>query len=185
MSDVGPRVIEVEALEALLAALRARGYRVLGPTVRDGAIVYDELESAAELPIGWGDRQEPGSYRLERRDDEARFGYAVGPHSWKQFLFPPRVRLWRASRNGGGAPEVEEEPLETAPLAFVGVRACELRAIAIQDRVLIGGRYVDRDYAARRDGTFLVAVNCGEPASTCFCVSMGTGPRRSRATTSP
>jgi ferredoxin len=177
MSDVGARVIEAEALEALVAALRGHGYRVLGPTVRDGAIVYDELESAAELPVGWGDRQEPGSYRLERRADEARFGYAVGPHSWKQFLFPPRVRLWRASRNGGGSPEVEEEPLETAPLAFVGVRACELRAIAIQDRVLIGGRYVDRDYAARRDGTFLVAVNCGEPASTCFCVSMGAGPR--------
>jgi len=56
----------------------------------------DDLESADELPIGWTDRQDGGTYRLERRADEARFGYAVGPHSWKRFLFPPRVRLWRA-----------------------------------------------------------------------------------------
>jgi ferredoxin len=169
-------VIEPEALDALLACLRTRGYQVLGPTVRDGAIVYSELDSASELPVGWTDRQDGGTYRLERREDEARFGYAVGPHSWKQFLFPPRIRLWRA-RTGGGSLEVEEEPLETTPLAFIGVRSCELHAIAIQDRVFLGGRFVDRDYAARREGTFVVAVNCFEPGGTCFCVSMGTGPK--------
>ena len=91
-------VIAPDAIGVLLAALRTRGYRVLGPTVVDGAIVYAELESADELPIGWTDRQDGGTYRLERRDDDARFGYAVGPHSWKQFLFPPRIRLWRARR---------------------------------------------------------------------------------------
>lgn len=169
-------VVAPEALDDLLAALRRRGFRVLGPTVRDGAIVYDDLERAAELPVGWTDRQEAGTYRLERRQDEARFGYAVGPHSWKQFLFPARLRLWRARANGG-APVVEEEPLDETPLAFIGVRACELNAIGIQDRVFTGGTFVDRDYAARRRGIFVVAVNCGEPAGTCFCVSMDSGPR--------
>ena len=169
-------VVEPAALDDLIGALRRRGFRVLGPTVRDGAIVYDDLASAAELPVGWTDRQEAGTYRLERRDDDARFGFAVGPHSWKQFLFPARLRLWRAHANGG-APVVEEEPLDETPLAFIGVRACELRAIAIQDRVFTGGKFVDRDYAARRRGIFVVAVNCGEPAGTCFCVSMDAGPR--------
>ena len=169
-------VVEPAALDELIAALRRRGFRVLGPTVRDGAIVYDELDSAAELPVGWTDRQEAGTYRLERREDDARFGYAVGPHSWKQVLFPSRLRLWRASANGG-EPVVEEEPLDETPLAFIGVRACELNAIAIQDRVFTGGTFVDRDYAARRRGIFVVAVNCGEPAATCFCVSMDSGPR--------
>ena len=173
-------VIEPGALEALVGALRGRGYRVLGPTVRDGAIVYDELESAAELPIGWTDSQDGGRYRLERRQDEARFGYAVGPHSWKQFLLPPRIRLWQARQNGEGAFEVEEEPLDETPLAFLGVRSCELHAIDIQDKVFMGGRVTDRDYAARREGTFLVAVNCFEPGGTCFCVSMGTGPKADR-----
>ena len=178
--NVAAAVVEPSALDDLIEALQRRGFRVLGPTVRDGAIVYDELDSAAELPIGWTDRQEAGTYRLARRDDDARFGYAVGPHSWKQFLFPARLRLWRAQLNGvanGGAPVVEEEPVDETPLAFIGVRACELNAIAIQDRVFTGGKFVDRDYAARRRGIFVVAVNCGEPAGTCFCVSMDSGPR--------
>ena len=93
-------VITGGALEDLVHVLRRRGYRVVGPAVRDGAIVYEELESAGDLPVGWGDTQEAGTYRLVRREDEARFGYAVGPHSWKQFLQPPHVRLWRARRNG-------------------------------------------------------------------------------------
>jgi ferredoxin len=172
-----PAILAPEALDDLIAALRRRGFRVLGPTVRDGAVVYDELSAGTELPIGWTDSQEGAHYRLERRDDEARFGYAVGPHSWKQFLFPARIRLWRATRNGQELASVDEEPLDMTPLAFIGVRSCELHAIAIQDRVFIGGTYVDRDYAARRTGTFVVAVNCFEPGGTCFCASMGTGPR--------
>jgi ferredoxin len=169
-------VIEPEALDDLIASLRSRGFRVVGPSTRDGAIVYDDLEDASDLPIGWTDDQEAGRYRLERREDEARFGYAVGPHSWKQFLLPARVRLWRARRRDDGF-EVEEEPLEDAPLALIGVRSCELHGIAMQDRVLVGGRYADRDYAARRNDAFIVAVNCFEPGGTCFCVSMGTGPK--------
>ena len=176
LPDAQTSVIEPGALDSLLGALTARGFRVVGPTVRDGAIVYEDLESAADLPVGWKDSQDAGTYRLERREDEARFGYAVGPHSWKQFLLPSRIRLWRAHRTDDGF-EVEEEPLEDTPLALIGVRACELHGIAIQDRVFLGGSYADRDYAARRKDAFVVAVNCFEPAATCFCVSMGTGPK--------
>jgi ferredoxin len=169
-------VITPDALDDLIRILRARGHRVLGPQVRDGAIVYDELGSAADLPIGVTDRQEPGSYRLDEREDEARFGYAAGPQSWKRHLFPPRVTLWRARKENGGR-AIEEEPLADSPLALIGVRSCELEAIAIQDRVFLGGKLVDRDYAGRRDGAFVVAVNCGAPSANCFCASMDTGPR--------
>ncbi len=169
-------MIAPEGLADLIGALSDRGYRVLGPTVRDGAIVYEEVESAADLPIGWKDVSDAGSYRLERRGDEARFGYAVGPHSWKQFLFPPKIRLWQAKRGADGF-EVEEEPCDDPPLALIGVRACELHGIAIQDRVFLGGSFADRDYAARRKDAFIVAVNCFEPSGTCFCTSMGTGPK--------
>jgi ferredoxin len=169
------RLIDVAGLDALIAALSERGYTVVGPTVRDGAIVYDELESAAALPAGWTDVQDGGTYRLERRADEARFGYAVGPTSWKRFLFPPRIRLWHATQRGHGL-DVVPEPVDERPLAFFGVRPCELAAIAVQDRVLIAGRYADRDYAARRASVFLVAVNCHDPGGTCFCASTETGP---------
>jgi len=169
-------VITPEALDDLIRVLSGRGFRVLGPRVRDGAIVYDELDSGSELPIGVADIQEPGSYRLAARDDDARFGFAAGPQSWKRHLFPPRVTLWRARTENGGR-TIEEEPLVDTPLALIGVRSCELEAIAIQDRVFLGGKFIDRDYAGRRDGAFLVAVNCGAPSTSCFCSSMGTGPR--------
>ena len=169
-------VIDRDGLQALLDALRARGFDVIGPTAREGAIVYDRIARVVDLPAGWTDRQEAGRYRLERRGDEALFGYAAGPHSWKRFLHPPEERLFRVTRDAAGFTVIPEPP-PAAPLAFIGVRACELHAIAIQDRVFQGGPFADKLYADRRQGLFIVAVNCGTAAGTCFCVSMGTGPR--------
>jgi len=144
--------------------------------VRDGAIVYDAVARLDELPVGWTDRQDGGRYRLERRDDAALFGYAVGPHSWKRFLHPPVQLLWQARRDGEGFTVAADE---AAPerLAFIGVRACELRAIAIQDRVLLAGKYVDEAYKKHRERAFIVAVNCSQAGGTCFCVSMDAGPK--------
>jgi ferredoxin len=169
-------VIDPPPLQELIGVLQHSGYRVVGPTVRDGAIVYEELRGAADLPIGWTDEQDGGTYRLKRRDDGAHFGYAVGPHAWKQFLHPPALRLWRARRRERGF-EVVPEPEAVPKYAFIGVRACELHAIAIQDRVFLRGPYVDPSYQARRQQAFIVAVNCGQAGGTCFCVSMGTGPK--------
>jgi sulfhydrogenase subunit beta (sulfur reductase) len=178
MADAArPAVLDLDGLQALVDELRARGYRVVGPTVRDGAIVYDEIASVEDLPAGWTDEQDAGRYRLRRRDDGALFGHAVGPHSWKRFLFPPRSRLWRAEQGRDGIEAPEELPEPPPPYAFLGVRACELAAIAVQDRVFLGGRYRDPIYEACRAGAFVVAVNCGAPGGTCFCASMGTGPQ--------
>jgi sulfhydrogenase subunit beta (sulfur reductase) len=163
-------------LGALLDALSARGYRVVGPTVREGAIVYDELSSADDLPRGWADEQDGGTYRLKRRQDDALFGHVVGPHSWKKFLLPPVMRLWRAERTDDGF-QVRDEPGETPKYAFVGVRSCEIHAIDVQDRVLLNGPYPDPTYKALRENIFIVAVNCGQAGGTCFCVSMSTGPK--------
>jgi len=156
--------------------LKAREYQIIGPVLRDGAIVYEELNSAQELPVGWTDEQDGGKYRLKKRTDQAYFGYVVGPHSWKRFLHPPAVRLWQASRNGKGFQIQEEKPAKRKT-AFIGVRACELHAIAIQDKVFLGNGVVDSHYQARRDGIFVLAVNCGQAGNTCFCTSMKTGPK--------
>ena len=94
-------IVERSALDALLGSIARQGYQVVGPTVHDGAIVYRDVRSAADLPIGWGDEQDGGTYRLRRREDDAVFGYAVGPQSWKQFLHPPRLRLWQRSARAG------------------------------------------------------------------------------------
>jgi ferredoxin len=171
------RRFEAAALDALFGALRGRGYTLVGPRLEDGAIVYGVLERADELPIGWTEVQDAGRYRVQRRPDAARFGGTVGPHAWKRFLHPPALRLWRAERDDAGGFAVQDAPEPPPRYAFLGVRPCDVAAIAIQDRVFTGGAHVDPDYAARRAAAFVVAVHCTEPGGTCFCASMGTGPR--------
>src|ERR1039458_3693383 len=105
-------VIERADFDVLLGALARRGYTIVGPTVRDQAIVYDEVAVAADLPIGWTDEQDGGQYRLRRRDDEALFGYAVGPQSWKQYQLPATVKLWRGRGGEGGGPERKRKRLK-------------------------------------------------------------------------
>lgn len=171
-------LMQCEQLEQLFCALRQRGYQLIGPTVRNAAIVYDTLTSISDLPRGYTDEQDGGSYRLKRRHDDAFFGYAVGPHSWKRFLHPPVIRLWRAQRDEQGTGMHISEESHSAPrYAFIGVRSCELHAIAIQDRVFLQDAYIDPIYQERRQDLFMIAVNCGQAGGTCFCTSMQTGPR--------
>ena len=165
-----------QQLQDLIESLLRQGYQVVGPTVRDGAIVYDEISSMDDLPVGWTDIQDRGTYRLSRRDDEALFGFVVGPHSWKKFLHPARRMIWRAHRDGNGVSVFENS--DPAPkFAFFGVRSCELHAMAIQDRVFVGPDFSDHDYCLRRENALIIAVNCGQAGGTCFCESMQTGPQ--------
>ncbi|HWA97950.1 MAG TPA: 4Fe-4S dicluster domain-containing protein [Pirellulales bacterium] len=161
--------------QCLFDVLHERGYRVVGPRIDQQAIVYDEIRRVEDLPRGWTDEQVPGEYRLRRRADDAWFGFAVGPHSWKRFLFPPEAVVARAQAIAGNW-EFSDVPDSAAPFAFLGVRACELAALAVQDRVFLEGAYVDPIYRARRQAALIVAVNCTTAASTCFCTSMNTGP---------
>jgi len=171
-------LVEAGQIERLIDVLQSRGYEVVGPTVRDQAIVYDRLEKLADLPVGWTDEQEAGSYRLKRRQDGALFGYVVGPQSWKKYLHPADVRLFSAQRQGETFRILSNpDPPPPRRYAFLGVRACDLAAIAVQDRVLLHDRYRDPIYQVRREGIFIVAVNCTQAAATCFCTSMGTGPK--------
>ena len=175
--QVGDKVVlERQHLQQLFEALTKRGYRIVGPTVRDRAVVYEELSSVSDLPVGWTDEQDGGMYRLKKRADEALFGYAVGPHSWKKFLLQPQMRLWQAKRVSRGF-EVLPESGETPKFAFIGARSCDLHAIATQDKIFVTGQYVDPSYKARRENIFVAAVNCGQAGGTCFCVSMKTGPK--------
>jgi len=176
--STGRFVLERRDFDRLLEALKRREYRLLGPTVREGAIVYDEVSSSADLPVGWTDEQNGGIYRLKRRPDEALFGYVVGPHSAKRFFYPPAARLWQAQRQGTSF-RVEAEKDDTGKTAILGLRSCDLHAIAVQDKVLLGGPHVDSRYQARRENSFIVAINCAKAGGTCFCVSMNTGPKAS------
>ena len=131
---IGPR----RARRARGRASRRRGYRVVGPTVRDGAIVYDEIASADELPHGWTDApgggDATGSSAATTRPLRLR-----GRPALVEALAAAVARpaLAGAPAANGGAPEIEEEPPPDRPLALLGVRSCDLHAIAIQDRVFL------------------------------------------------
>ena len=160
-----------EDLGRLLDALRADGRTVVGPTVRDGAIVYDEIASVDALPVGWRSDVAPGTYRLTRDDGARAFDYGVPVTSWKRYTHPSRIPLTRTSDG-----RVEAIEPEAPAMAFIGVRACEIAALDIQERVLRAGPAGDVDHARRRDEALVVAVECALATATCFCTSMGTGP---------
>ncbi len=167
--------LDLAGLQRVIDALRREGHRVVGPQVADGAIVLRDLASAADLPTGWLDEQDGGSYRLRYDPAAGTFDHVVGPHSLKNFLFPARETIASFARVDGAwtqTPAAAPDP----PLAVLGVRGCDLAALAVQDRVFLGGDFVDEAYKARRERLFLVAVNCRRAVATCFCHSMGTGP---------
>ena len=168
-------ILPAAHFDALLTLLHEDCFDVRGPRVQGGALEIGKLPNAAALPQGCSATQEPGAWRLQHTGTPAWFGITHGGMSWKALLHPARTRLWSAERTADGF-SVHEDAGPAKPFAFIGVRACDLRAIAVQDNVLQRGPYVDAVYNARRNGAFLVTVDCAEPSGTCFCVSMGSGP---------
>jgi NAD(P)H-flavin reductase len=166
-------------LDRLFAALSVDGRRVVGPTIVDSAVIYDELGSAADLPVGWNAESEAGRYRLRATNSPRAFDYGVAVTAWKRFTHPSLVPLTRARRDAKRV-DVESVADEAPRLAFVGVRACELAALDIQERAMRAGPAGDADHSARRGAALVVAVECAMATSTCFCTSMGTGPEVDR-----
>lgn len=163
--------------QALVDELWRRGYTVLGPQLDQAAIVYGELRAVEQLPRGWREEQEPGKYRLLPGDPDLWFQFAVGPHSWKRYFFPPVTTLVQLQPLKTGGWQFQNLPEPVPRYAMIGVRGCELAAMGIQDRVFVDGPYQDPVYVQRRQQACLIAVNCSHPANTCFCPSMKTGPR--------
>jgi ferredoxin len=163
-------------LDRLIEAVRDAGYACLGPQVESGAIVYGPIERAAQLPRGRHDQQSGGEYRLTRSDSPRSFAWANGPQALKPICFRPRESLWRAGRNAEGRIEFTRVDPTAVPTAVLGVRACDLAALALQDKHFLDGPYADPYYAAQREQLLLIAVHCTHPAATCFCASTGDGP---------
>jgi sulfhydrogenase subunit beta (sulfur reductase) len=182
--------IERAAIDEIIKLLRQQQYTVVGPTVRGASIELGELRSTLDLPLGWTDEQMPARYRLVQLPVESLFAYTVSPHSWKRYLFPPILKLFSATKTGKGFDLMSGEDGtarssiasagDAVPqYALFGVRSCDLHALAVHDKVFSGGTYGDEYYARARERTWVIAVNCTLAGGTCFCASMGTGPKAS------
>jgi len=176
--DIGTTVsIRKPELDHLLAVIKSMGYEIVGPKVKDHTIIHDSLESADELPVGYTSQQEPGKYKLIQSGNQNFFDVTTGPHSWKQYFFPPKSEMMRFHKeNGNGTWSIEDGLGEPPRYAMLGVRPCDLAAIEVQDKVFMRDEWCDPLYRDRRSNALIIAVNCLEPCSTCFCTSMGTGP---------
>jgi ferredoxin len=170
------RLDPVEGLDALVQLLVSDGYRVVAPVVRHDSLVYDDVEHGDDLPTGVAVQQSAGHWRLTAHADHTRFGWTPGADSWKRFVFPARQEVVRVRRVDGSF-VVSRPPAPDRPLALLGARDCELRALAVLDRVVLDPDHPDPRYAERRAGMFVVAVTCGRPSDTCWCTSMGGGPQ--------
>ncbi len=176
-------ILPKSSLQQLFDALSTKGYRIVGPMVRDGSVVWETVRSVSDLPIGWRDQQEPGRYRLEQTGSHEVFGVVHGSQSLKQFVFAPREPLLQIERSKDGFATRPTLP-QSEKVAIIGARACDLAGLAMQDRIFLNDAYRDPYYAARREGLFVIAVNCTRALSTCFCASMETGPRAEAASIS-
>lgn len=165
-----------EDLPELIAVLSG-GYDVIGPTFENEAIVLTRLGSAGKIAAGYRDYQEPGHYRVEKANDGTYFGYNNGADSPKKFLHPARLTLFSGDLQPDGDFSLAEGPGISVRLAFLGIRPCDSFAVHVLDKTFLNNPNVDRPYQRRRGGSFLAVLNCTSPGNTCFCASMGTGPR--------
>ncbi len=163
-------------IQVLLGKLVEKGYEISGPTVRDQAVIYDHVTAVDQLPVGFIEEQDGGRYRLVRSGDKRLFGHTVGPQSWKKYLYPA-VRKVLTAKGGFRQFEVGSEEYPLRKIALIGLRSCDLAAMSVVDRVLLKGPYVDSFYERVRNELLIIAVNCTRAGDTCFCGSMGTGPR--------
>jgi len=176
-SDKQAYFLKRSALQSLLDAVAARGYQCVGPTLQDQTIHYQNITKIGQLPRGLRDKQTPGRYQVTHAGDERLFAWAHGPQGLKPYVFASEEVLWRSKRNDDGSLQFEEMPAVENKVAVLGARACDIAALYIQDKHFIQGSYQDPYYASRRQNLIIIAVNCTDPADTCFCASTGDGPR--------
>ena len=173
------RYLERDALRHLLDLLVERGFELIGPTVRDGAIVLDRIDGVGDLPRGMpGD---PGSRHVPAggRGDDRLFAWAHGPDSGKRFLFPPRETIQTGTKDPtarcGSRLRRSRRP--------VRVRRASLLRPA-RDRDPGPGVPGRRPRVPRPPGAVGLDRRELRPRETCFCTSMETGRAARWASTS-
>ena len=166
LSVTGLYKVKIDELKRLFTLVKDLGYRIVAPKVVDGVIRLEYINSFDEIPHDIKDIQEPGRYRLVK----GKF-FRHGPDSPKKFLYPPRLTLFKITRDW----RIEFPKYDTQRIAFFGIKPCDLAAIHVMDRVQ--GSLGDEYYLALRSKLLIIVENCIEPANTCFCSTMGTGPR--------
>ncbi len=158
-------------------------HRIIGPKIENDVIVLKDIDFD-DIPAGYRDRQGKGIYKLSSPQSsqptagpaKTMFSFSVGPDSFKRFLHPPFMEELFTFRKSKKGLYVKPVVKEDKPLAFIGVRACDIAALKKLDKVFLGGAVRDSTYSSLRKDLLVIGVNCVYPGGNCFCHSMGTGP---------
>lgn len=167
--------LPVSGLEQLITVLRDDGYQTLAPVEQDGAVLWAEVSSLAELPKGRREEQQPGSYRLSDLETDY-FSINHGHQSLKSLTFKAKQSLVRFTRDEDGI-HFEASAPQAEQIAVIGARACDVAALQVQRKVFETADYPDPYFKKNREHLLVVAVNCTQAQATCFCASMNTGPQ--------
>ncbi len=89
----------------------------------------------------------------------------------KDFFFPQSEDLMRFKMEGKNI-EVVDVRSEIEDFVVFGIRACDVKAFDILDRVFLTEPR-DSFYAMKREKGIIVSVACTRPAETCFCTAFG------------
>lgn len=165
-------LLKTNQIEELIQAIRALGYEVFAPKIKNELIDFGAIKSAEQLPFGYKDEQRPGYYRVSL-EGSAYFDYALTQNGAKRHLYPPEQKLFDAESDG----KISPAPIDGLKRALLGIRPCELAAIEVHDKVFKNGSFTETFYKSRRENALLIVVNCAAPADTCFCTSMNSGPK--------
>jgi len=165
--------LKKEDLSFLFTTLRD-SHRIIGPKIESAVIILGEIDMH-DIPAGFEDHQKAGSYRLLMGERPEIFSFSTGPDSFKRFLHPPVSDMFAFKRSGSGI-TVTPFGRGKKPLAFIGIRACDLSALKLNDRIFLEGPYKDQLYESLRRDSLVIALDCSYPGDNCFCHSTGTGP---------
>jgi len=127
--------------------------------------LFDPLER--EMPL-YVPRKEGSYYSFVRYipSGNAEYNQLRLCTSAKEFLFPLR-------EIAAVFPGESETETEIKPFAVFGLKDCDLRAIAILDKVFADEEFRDPSYVQRREKMFIISSDCIEPAESCCCSLFG------------
>ncbi len=125
---------------------------VIAPVKKDDFTVFETISSGADAVLDAGNTKLPA----------------------KEVFFPQSEELFRYNVTKEGAKL--EAPIDDKKKVLFGIRPCDARSVKLLDNVFNNDKYQDPYYLARRENTVIVGIGCNQPASTCFCTSVNSGP---------
>ncbi len=134
-------------------------YDVIGPTRKGGATstysytAFGSVERAIDLEMG----------------------FSSNMVSHKKIFFPDNEPLYKFKKDGQDVQLEDRREVWDKEKVIIGIRPCDITAIASLDNALMGS-FVDQHYQDKRRKSILIGLTCDSARSGCFCSSVGSGP---------